>query len=115
METIIINGVEFNDFGTNNYSHGMRLVSVYPMPDGIVEDVLAGKYPGIYLNPSAPCSGEFFGVYGTQEQYNEFYTRQRNSQISSQLVSRINWDFNHPQYKEIKAEIEANYKDWWNK
>ena len=31
METITINGVEFNDFGTNNYSEGMRLVTVYPM------------------------------------------------------------------------------------
>lgn len=67
MNTITINDVTFNDFGANNYSNGMHLVSAYPMPDNMIKDVLAGKYPGIYLNPSAPCNNEFFGVFGTPE------------------------------------------------
>lgn len=113
MNKFIINGVTFTDFGANNYSNGMHLVSAYPMPDNMVQDVLAGKYPGIYLNPSAPCNGEFFGVLGTPEQYKEFYSRQRKAQISSQLIARIGFNFDDLHYHEIKAEIEANYKDWW--
>lgn len=114
MDTITINGVTFNDFGVNNYSNGLHLVSVYPMPANIVQDVLDGKYPGIHLNPSAPCTSEFFGVFGTsEEQYAEFYKNQRQSQISSQLIARLGFNFDDPHYHEIKAEIEANYKDWW--
>lgn len=30
MQTIIINNVEFNNFGANNYSCGMQLISCYP-------------------------------------------------------------------------------------
>ena len=115
MQTIEINGVKFNDFGTNNYSCGMRLISLYPMPKGMVKDVLRGEYPNVYLNPSAPCTSEFFGVYGTSEQYKEFYENQRDSCIAAQLVERINWNFNHPQYREIKTEVENSYRDWWDK
>ena len=114
MNTITINGVTFNDFGTNKYSDGMKLISVYPMPNNIIQDVLEGKYPGIYLNPSAPCTSEFFGVFGTEEQYAKFYSRQRKAQIASKLIEMLGWDLDHPQYKEIKEEITANYKDWWN-
>lgn len=113
METITINNTEFNNFGSNNYSCGMELVSLYPAPANIVKDVLEGKYPGLYLNPSAPCGSEFFGVYGTPEQYEEFYKRQRDSQISSQLLAKIGFNFDHPNYREIEAEVKANYKDWW--
>lgn len=115
MQTIEVNGIKFNDFGTNNYSCGMRLISLYPMPEGMVKDVLRGKYPNVYLNPSAPCNEEFFGVYGEPKDYIAFYNLQKNSQISSELLRRINWDFNHPQYREILSEIKENYKDWWDK
>lgn len=113
MDKFSINGVTFTDFGTNNYSDGMHLVSVYPMPDNIVQDVLTGKYPGIYLNPSAPCDNEFFGVFGTSEQYKKFYSHQRKAQIASQILEKINFDFDDPHYHEIKVKIETNYKDWW--
>ena len=113
METITINNVTFNDFGTNNYSEGMRLISVYPMPDGIVEDVLNGKYPNVYLNPSAPCDSEFFGVYGTPEQYKKLYHRQRKACIAQQVLEEIDWDFNNPQYEEINNRVNKEYKDWW--
>lgn len=111
MNTITINGIEFNDLGTNNYSNGMRLVSIYPMPENIVADVLAGKYPDLYLNPSSPCDSEFYGVYGTPEQYKEFYNDQRKSQICNQIIRTI--DFDDPYYSEKVAEIESNYRDWW--
>lgn len=113
MDKFIINGVTFTDFGTNNYSEGMHLVTATPFPATMIQDVLAGKYPGIYLNPSAPCGSEFFGVFGTPEQYTEFYKRQKNSQIATQLLNRIGYNFDNPHYHEIQTEIEANYKDWW--
>lgn len=113
METITINNVTFNDFGTNNYSEGMKLISVYPMPDNIVEDVLNGKYPNVYLNPSAPCDNEFFGVYGTPEQYKKLYHRQRKACIAQQVLEEIDWDFNNPQYEEINNRVNKEYKDWW--
>jgi hypothetical protein len=34
-----------------------------------VEQVLAGEFTGVYLNPSAPWSDEAFCVLGTPEQY----------------------------------------------
>ena len=113
MEKITINGVEFNDFGTNNYSEGMRLITVYPMPENIVEDVLNGKYHNVYLNPSAPCENEFFGVYGTPEQYEKFYSRQCKACKAEMVLEEIDWDFNNPKYYEIKDKVEREYKDWW--
>ena len=113
MNKLIINGVTFTDFGANNYSDGMHLVSAYPIPDNMVKDVLAGKYPGIYLNPSIPCNNEFFGVFGTPEQYKEFYSHQRKAQIASQILKKVDFNFDDPHYNEIETEIEANYKDWW--
>lgn len=115
MEKLIVNGVEFNNFGTNKFSMGMQLITAYPMPDGIVEDVLKGNYPGIFLNPSAPCENEFFGVYGTPEQYKEFYNKQRKACISSQILEEIDWDFSDPRYEEIADRIKNDYRDWWDK
>lgn len=111
MDKFEINGVTFTDFGANNYSNGMHLITASA---DIVTDVLAGKYPGIHLNPSAPCHGsEFYGVFGTEEQYREFYNRQREAQLSSQIIPKVNTDWSN--YREVRAEVEANYKDWWEK
>ena len=125
MKTLKINGVVFTDFGANNYSNGMHLITAYPI-DNMAQfctDVLAGKYPGVFLNPSADCSHstEFFGVWGTPEQYEIFVQHQRESQIAcrviarygshAELVRRANWDPEEYQY--ISAEESANYKDWW--
>ena len=111
MEKFIINGTTFTDFGTNNYSDGMHLVTAESTE--IVQDVLDGKYPGIYLNPSAPCDSAFYGVFGTSEQYSEFYRKQRESQMASQILGKVNADWSN--YREVRAEVEANYKDWWEK
>ena len=113
MEKIKINGVKFNDFGENTYSDGMRCISLYPMPEGMVEDVLAGKYPGVYLNPSAPCTKEFFGVYGTSEQYEQLYSHQKECCIAARVMKLINWDFSNPRYEEIAHQVKIEYKDWW--
>ena len=120
MGKIVINGVEFNDFGANNYSNGMRLVSCYPAPKDIVADVLAGKYPGLFLNPSAPCGSEFFGVYGTDEQYKDFKTRQYEAQIAGEVMRHFGgWDeYMHADYADTvvaEQQIRNSYKFWWER
>ena len=125
MKKFKINGVEFCDFGANNYSDGMHCITAYPIVNmaQFVQDVLSGEYPGVFLNPSVNCTGssEFFGVWGTPEQYKVFVQHQRESQIAcrviarygghGELVRRANWD--PEEYQQISAEESANYKDWW--
>lgn len=118
MNTLTINGVVFNDFGQNNYSYGMKLISVYPAPENIVEDVLAGKYPGVFLNPSAPCNTEFFGVYGTDEQYKDFYQRQREAQISKRTMEILGGfeesrTASLERFKAAQEQAVRDYRDWW--
>ena len=125
MKKFKINGVVFCDFGTNNYSDGMHCITAYPIEDmeQFVKDILAGEYPGVYLNPSADCTGssEFFGVWGTPEQYEVFVNHQRDSQISSRVINRYGdiqefiWRTRQDpeEHQRITAEETANYKDWW--
>ena len=124
MEKITINDVVFCNFGSNNYTCGMELVSSYPCDPQIIEDVLLGRYSlgekQVFLNPSAPCGEEFFGVLGTQEQYNEFYVNQKDAQISKMILDDLGgmsglMSATREEYKAAKDKAEANYKDWWNK
>lgn len=118
MTTITINGVTFNDFGANNYSNGMHLISCYPMPENMVQDVLAGKFEGVYLNPSARCQYEFYGLLGSAEQYEEVKKRQEEAQIASQVMSMAG-GFAAMQklpiedWKRIEQEVRSAYKNWW--
>lgn len=118
MEKLNIAGYEFNNFGSNNYSNGMELITSTDRPSEIVEKVKR-KEPGfenIWLNPSAPCSDfEFFGVLGTEEQYLQFYKTQKNAIIGSRMVEMFGWD-NWPPIgvtEAYKTQLLANYKDWW--
>lgn len=121
MEKFTINGVEFCDFGENNYSCGMHLVSAYPVGSEFFQDVLDGKYPGIFLNPSADCRGniEFFGVWGTPEQYEEFYKKQRDACIASAVIKACGGpdsmrDMDLEEFRIIKDACTARYQDWWH-
>ena len=79
------------------------------------EEVLNGEFPGVYLNPSAPWTEEeAFCVLGTEEQYKEFYERQRDAQISKRIVNGGYLNAPISEYREAKAAIEKDYKDWWN-
>lgn len=114
MKKITISGLEFNNFGPNQYSNGMELISLYPCPSDLIQRVLNKEFKNLYLNPSAPCDTEFFGVLGTEEQYQQFYTRQRNALIGSKLVEKFGFDEVDPQeWRSYKAEVENSYKDWW--
>jgi hypothetical protein len=112
MNRICINGVFFADFGDNNYSYGMHLVSTCAAIT--TEQVLAGEFPGVYLNPSAPWNElEAFCVLGTPEQYAEFYETQREAQISKRLCEQGGLDLPINAYRELRDQIESEYKDWW--
>lgn len=118
MEKIYIEGYEFNNFGSNNYSNEMELITSTDRLSEIVEKVKR-KEPGfenIWLNPSAPCSDfEFFGLLGTEEQYLQFYKTQKNAIIGSRMVEMFGWDNWPPRgvTEAYKTQLLANYKDWW--
>jgi hypothetical protein len=117
METICINGIEFCNFGPNNLSCGMSLISLYPTPENLVQRVLDGEFPGVYLNPSARCDSEFYGVFGTAEQYKEFHKRQKNAQIASRVVDKFGFDLDVPKdvWQAYEQGLRDTYKDWWEK
>lgn len=119
MEKITINGLEFYDFGENEYTFGMHLISCTNPPKDLVKRVLSGEFFGVFLNPSARCTDfEFYGVFGTPEQYRELYQHQKEAQITkialnlfgggvgSILSDLTRW---------TKCEKKANeiYRDWW--
>lgn len=114
MKTIIINNTEFVDFGANNYSYGMHLVSA-TMEKDLIWKVLHGHYPGIYLNPSAPCdSNVFYGVFGTEEQYVEFYKAQKDAQIAKMLFNKLHVNCSSLDFDKAKQNATACYFDWWD-
>lgn len=112
MTRMCINGVNFIDFGSNNYSNGMHLISTGAAIT--TEEVLNNEFPGVYLNPSAPWNElEAFCVFGTPEQYAEFYKRQREAQISKRLYEQGGLGLPIYAYRELREQIEKDYKDWW--
>lgn len=120
MTKTIINGVEFCNFGENLLSNGMQLITCYPMPDGMVQDVLNRKYPNVFLNPSVPCTSEFYGFLGTKEQYKKVYCEQRDAQISKRILELL--DFcqrgdNIPidEWRAAAKQANEEYKDWWER
>lgn len=120
MQTINIEGYEFCNFGKNNHSNEMELITSTDRPSEILQKV-KHKEPGfenIWLNPSAPCSTfEFFGVLGTEEQYLQFYKTQKNAIIGSRMIEMFGWDHWPPRgvTEAYKIQLLANYKDWWEK
>lgn len=128
MEKITIAGVEFCNFGSNNYSEGMELVSSYPCDPQMIEAVLGGEIyiigdKQVFLNPSAECHSEFFGVLGTKEQYEKFYKRQTEAQMSKLVLEWTTAYANHCGVKDLTPEewrfaefiAKKQYKDWWHK
>lgn len=118
MEKFSLEGYIFCDFGTNNYSNGMRLITSTDRPQEIIEKVKSKKYGfyNIWLNPSAPCNEfEFFGVLGTYEQYKEFYQSQKEAQIGKAMVNKFGFRCWPDEATEYEKELRKNYKDWWEK
>lgn len=114
MNTMIINDKEFFNFGENNYSCGMSLISA-DMDKDLIWKVLHGYYPGVYLNPSACCDpNTFYGVYGTPEQYAEFYKAQKDAQIAKATFAQLRSNYSSFEFDRAKAKAEEFYFDWWN-
>ena len=119
MEKIQISGIEFTSFGANNYSDGMELVTCSNPPKDLVDRVKQNKIHNgekfIFLNPSAQGNDfEFYGVYGTKEQYKKLYKHQRESQLAKKMVEKFGWG-NWPKElaEQYRAQLEKEYKDWW--
>lgn len=127
MEKFTYNGVEFCNFGSNNYSNGMECITCYPMPKNFIRRVLNGEFHGIWLNPSANCSDEteFYGVFGTAEQYygnNEdgFLYKQREAQIANKYFKLLGgYQLSRLASKEEQeiadSKARAEYVDWWSR
>ena len=123
MKQIKIHGIEMTDMGTTNNTHGMHLIYFYGKDPldvrSIVQAIKDGDIHCLYLNPSAPCTEfEFYGVMGTPEQYEEFYERQKGGVIATRLMEHFGgfekfYNIDPIEMEAAKAEIEANYKDWW--
>ena len=119
MKKMNVNGVEFCNFGSNNYSYGMELISCSDIPDNFVQDVLAGKYPGVYLHPRMVVCDEFYGFFGTKDQYEKVYKRQKGVSISEDIdYYLVQWgtDLRHCEdleYRKARKLAEDNYEDWW--
>lgn len=118
MLTINIEGYEFCNFGKNNYSNGMELITSSDRPQEILQKVKNKEagFENIWLNPSAPCSDfEFFGLLGSKEQYEKVYRSQKDAQIAEKMIDKFGW--NDWPSREItqayKNKLLANYKDWW--
>lgn len=119
MEKFTINGIEFNNFGSNNYSDGMELISCTNPPKDLIQRVLDNEFHGIYLNPSAPCSDfEFFGLFGTKEQYQKAYKNQKEAKIAKAMCEKFgysNWNVDPLVPARYERDLRDNYKDWWEK
>lgn len=127
MEKFTYNGVEFCNFGSNNYSNGMELITCCPMPKNFIRRVLNGEFHGIWLNPSADCSDEteFYGVFGTAEQYygnnkDGLLYRQRESQIATKYFKLLGGYQQARLASKEEQEIadskaRAEYVDWWSR
>lgn len=117
MEKLIIDGFEFNDFGANNYSEGMRLISAENSEE-LMEAYKRGLSIGecqVFYNPSAPCTKhEFYGVFGLESDYQKFYKRQKEAQIAKKMLDKFgNRDVPIKEWQAAEKEITDAYKDWW--
>lgn len=120
MENIFIGGIQFINFGANNYSCGMELIACDNPPKDLIDKFLAGTngFERVWLNPCAPCTEyTFYGVMGTYEQYKKFYIAQREAIIAKAMVKRFGvTDWPEPRVTDTyKQLLLKQYKDWWEK
>ena len=118
MTKFELNGVTFCNFGSNNYSNNMDLITCYPMPDNMVQRVLNGEFHGVWLNPAAPCNEEFYGLFGTKDQYKELYKQQKDGVISNRVIGLLGGfdamrTASKEQFDAAQHQAESEYKDWW--
>jgi len=122
---------ELCNFGTNNYSDGMSLVSSSNNAKELTELAKKGLLGNIWftskgavvkrvrLNPSAPCSDfEFFGVLGTDEQYEKLYQNQKNAVIGKAMCDKFgygHWNADPLTTTRYERDLRESYKDWWEK
>jgi len=111
MEKIDINGHIAVNFGSNNYSHGVKAVIFNPATIS-VEQVKA--LPSIYLHPTLkPNSLEIFALMGSDKQFEEFYKSAKETYCSQKAVEKFG---GIPQYddKATWKQIHDEEDRLWN-
>lgn len=112
MKKETINGVEYTNFGSNNYSRGMEAVTFDPK-DITPEEV--AKLPGFFLHPSLePNSCEIFALKGTTPQYLEFFKAVVDHEAAKYAISIFglnpqSWD----EFSETEQEFKDNFRPWF--
>lgn len=112
MNKETINGIEYINFGSNNYSCGMEAVTFNPKD--ISPDEVA-KLPGFFLHPGLePNSHEIFALKGTLSQYLEFFKAVVDSKATKYAVGIFglnpqSWD----EFRETEQRFKDRFKPWF--
>ena len=104
MKTII-SGYIVDNFGSNNYSHGMEAI-VFNPKDVSVREV--EKLTNVFLHPTVePNSLEIFALMGTAEQFNSFY----RDAVSSYCAKKAFDKFGYPTTDEGWTDLNRYAED----
>lgn len=112
MNKETVNGIEYTNFGSNNYSRGLEAVSFDPK-DITPEEV--SKLPGFFLHPSLePNSCEIFALKGTFPQYLEFLKVVVDVKATEYAVSIFglnpqSWD----EFRETEQRFKDRFRPWF--
>ena len=114
MNKIEINGHKATDFGTNNYSCGMRAIIFNPN-EVTIEEVK--ELPGVFLHPTVrPNSLEIFALLGTDEQFIEFYNSAVESHCSKQAFRELGNPTDKEGWKKLSNhvdELKSSFIPWY--
>lgn len=112
MQKSTINGIEYTNFGSNNYSRGMEAVTFDPK-DITPEEV--AKLPGFFLHPGLkPNSHEIYALKGTLPQYLEFFKAVVDSEATRYAVcihslNPQSWD----EFHETEQRFKDRFRPWF--
>lgn len=112
MNKETVNGIEYTNFGSNNYSRGMEAVIFDPKT--ITPEEVA-KLPGFFLHPELePNSREIFALKGTLLQYLEFFKAVVDSEATKYAVSIFglnpqSWD----EFHETEQRFKDRFRPWF--
>lgn len=112
MKKETINGIEYTNFGSNNYSCGLEAVTFDPK-DISPEEV--AKLPGFFLHPGLRSDDyQVFALKGTFPQYLKFLKAVVDNEAAKHAVSKFglspeSWE----EFHKAEQEFRDNFKPWF--